>query len=96
MKKLEVAVEVSPYRVGKNYFIRTVMMYYTGTLVAVTAQELVLEQAAWIADTERFLQAIRTGNFSAFEPYPVGRLIVSRGALIDAFEVSFALPTQQK
>lgn len=85
-----------PYQIGENYFIRTVTMYYTGKLVKVTAQELVLESAAWIADTGRFEEAIRTGNFSEVEPYPAGRLIIGRGALIEAFQVSFALPTKQK
>ena len=86
----------APYQIGKPYFIRSVTMYYTGKLVAVHPQELVLEQAAWIADTGRFEQALRTGDFSEVEPYPVGQLIVGRGALIDAFQVSFALPTKQK
>lgn len=85
-----------PYQVGKPYFIRTVTMYYTGRLMEVTPQELVLESAAWIADTGRFEAALRTGDFSEVEPYPVGRLIIGRGALIDAFQVSFDLPTKQK
>ena len=87
--------EGHPYRVGKPYFIRTVTFYYTGQLVAVTPQELVLEHAAWIADTGRFEAALRTGDFSEVEPYPVGQLIVGRGALVDAFQVSFPLPTKQ-
>ena len=35
-----------PWEIGKNYLIRTVTMIDTGKLVAVTAQELVLESAA--------------------------------------------------
>jgi len=87
---------VAPYQLGKSYFIRTVTMYYTGRLVAVTPQELVLEQVAWIADTGRFEAALRTGDFFEVEPYPVGKLIIGRGALIDAFQVTFPLPTKQK
>jgi len=35
-----------PWEIGKNYLIRTVTMIDTGRLVAVSAQELVLEDAA--------------------------------------------------
>ncbi len=48
----------SAWVVGKNYLIRTVTMIDTGRLVKVTEHELVLEDAAWIADTGRFMQAI--------------------------------------
>lgn len=85
-----------PYQLGKNYFIRTVTHYYTGRLVRVTAQELVLEEAAWIADTGRFAQAMETGDFSEVEPYPAKELIIGRGALVDAIEGAWKLPTKQK
>lgn len=42
-----------PWNVGANYLIRTVTMIDTGRLVDVGPQELVLEEAAWIADTGR-------------------------------------------
>ena len=48
-----------PYEIGANYLIRTVTMIDTGRLVAVTDQELVIEEAAWIADTGRFTQALQ-------------------------------------
>jgi hypothetical protein len=86
-----------PYHIGKNYFIRCVTHYYTGRLVRVTAQELVLEDAAWIADTGRFAQAIETGDFSEVEPYPaIHELIIGRGAVVDAIEGSWNLPKKQK
>ena len=85
-----------PYQVGKNYFIRCVTHYYTGRLVQVTAQELVLEDAAWIADTGRFTQAMESGDFSEVEPYPAERLILGRGAVVDAVQVSWSLPKNQK
>ena len=71
-----------PYQLGKNYFIRTVTHYYTGRLVRVTAQELVLEDAAWIADTGRFANALETGELQEVEPFPVGQVIVGRGAVV--------------
>ena len=85
-----------PYQIGKNYFIRCVTFFYTGRLVRVTAQELVLEDAAWIADTGRFAQAMETGNFSEVEPYPAGELIIGRGAIVDAWQAAWVLPKTQK
>ena len=87
--------EAHPYVLGKNYFIRCVTHYYTGRLVRVTAQELVLENAAWIADTGCFAQAMETGNFSEVEPYPAQELILGRGAVVDAVQVSWTLPKKQ-
>ncbi len=84
-----------PYNIGKNYFIRTVTMAYTGRLVAVYEHELVLECACWIADTGRFMQAVATGIFSEVEPFPQKQVPIGRGALVDACEIE-TLPTAQK
>lgn len=84
-----------PWEIGKNYLIRTVTMIDTGRLVAVTPTELVLEDAAWIADTGRFAQAVEKAEFGEVEPFPNGRVIVGRGAVIDAVEITLA-PRSQK
>jgi len=86
----------SPYQLGQNYFIRTVTHHYTGKLVRVTAKELVLEDAAWIADDGRFYDALKTGNLNEVEPFPSGEVIVGRGAIIDACRWLFDLPKEQK
>lgn len=83
------------WKIGYNYLIRTVTMIDTGRLVAISDHELVLEDAAWIADTGRFADALRSGSFSEVEPFPDGRVIVGRAALIDACEIA-ALPRTQK
>jgi hypothetical protein len=85
----------SPYKVGKNYFIRTVTHYYTGKLERVTPKELVLSDAAWIADTGRFHDALKTGKLNEVEPF-TGDLIVGRGGVIDAVEWLHDLPKTQK
>lgn len=85
-----------PYKIGANYFIRTVTHHHTGRLVQVTSQELVLEDAAWIADDGRLSDALKTGCFNEVEPFPNGRVIVGRAAVIDAAEISTALPRSQK
>ena len=84
-----------PWEIGKNYLIRTVTMIDTGKLVAVGLQELVLESAAWIADTGRFTGALQTVTFSEVEPFPEGRVILGRGSIIDAIQIP-KLPREQK
>lgn len=73
----------NPYEIGAPYLIRCVTHYYTGRMVAVCQQELILEDAAWIPDTGRYNEAIKSGQVSEVEPI-VGPLIIGRGAVIDA------------
>jgi len=80
------------YPVGQNVFIRTVTMHYTGHLVQVTQGELVLEDAAWIADSGRFAEALSTGRLHEVEPFPPGRVVVGRGSVVDIAIWSHALP----
>lgn len=85
-----------PWQVGANYFIRTVTHHHTGRLVQVTAQELVLMDAAWIADDGRFTEALANGNWNEVELFPAGKeVIVGRGSIIDAVTIA-SLPTAQK
>jgi hypothetical protein len=85
-----------PYSVGENYLIRTVTMTQVGKLVMVTPQELVLEGAAWIADTGRFYDCFKTGDFNEVEPFPAGQVVVGRGAIVDACIWQHQHPTVQK
>ena len=85
----------SPWEIGSIYLIRTVTMIDTGRLVAVTDKELVLEDAAWIADTGRFSDSLKKSDFGEVEPFPDGRVIVGRGSVIDAVKISVA-PRSQK
>lgn len=78
-----------------NVFIRTVTMAYTGRLVDVTEKELVLEDACWIADTGRFATFLEMGSLNEVEPFPAGRIIVGRGALIDLCAWKHELPRKQ-
>lgn len=82
-------------KIGEQYLIRTVTMMYTGKLVAITDFDLVLEDAAWIADSGRYADALEKGTLNEVEPYP-DTVIVSRSALVDATIWSHALPRQQK
>jgi hypothetical protein len=87
---VSVPVDNSAWEIGAIYLIRTVTMIDTGRLVAVTANELVLEDAAWIADTGRFSEAVSKAEFGEVEPFPDGRIILGRGGVIDAVKISKA------
>jgi hypothetical protein len=90
------AVDVGGYEVGKNYLIRTVTFIYTGHLVAVYHDTLKLTQAAWIADTGRYADAVEHGSFDEVEPIKVPYVLIGRGAIVDAQPIPFALPDSQK
>lgn len=77
----------SHWEIGKCYLIRTVTMIDTGRLVAITDKELVLESAAWIADTGRFADAVASAEFFEVEPFPDGKVIINRSAVIDAVTI---------
>ena len=76
-----------PWEIGKKYFIRTVTMHLSGELVSVSYQELVLKDAAWVADSGRFNEAVKNpAKFSEVEPF-AKNVIVGRGSIIDATEI---------
>lgn len=88
-------IEASPWVLGEVYLIRTVTMIDTGRLVAITKNELVLEDAAWIADTGRFSDALKSVDFDEIEPFPDGRVIIGRGSIIDAVSISSVQRSQK-
>ena len=85
--------------VGKAVFIRTVTYHYTGRIVSVTDSDIVLEDAAWIADSGRYHDALRDGierqSASEIEPIPE-RVIIPRGVIVDCVEYAHTLPRSQK
>lgn len=83
-----------PWKVGEAYHIRTVTHYWTGLLVHVTEQELVLCDACWIPDTGRFHNFFTEGPHES-EPVE-GNVIIGRGAIVDAQEWTIQLPRLQK
>lgn len=86
-----------PYKIGENYFIRTVTHHHVGRLKAVYELELVLEKASWIPDDGVFHKAIQNGEVKEVEPFSHDEdVIIGRGALIDAQIIKWPLPTKQK
>ena len=89
------AQQDSCWKVGSKYLIRTVTMHLTGKLKSVGEKELVLGDAAWIADSGRFSVTLKSGKFDEIEPFK-NDVIVGRGSICDATEIDFDLPREQK
>lgn len=80
---------------GKNVFVRTVTFHHTGRLVAADESFMLLEDAAWVADSGRFSDALKDGSLNEVEPFP-GSCLVSRGAVVDVCEWPHELPRVKK
>ena len=80
--------------VAKKWLIRTVTNYLTGMVVKRSGSFLVMKDAAWVADTGRFMQALKDGTLVDVEP--VGDVVVNLSAIVDAFPWKHALPKSQK
>ena len=81
--------------IGNNVLVRAVTFYYTGKLAAIEDGFLVLEDAAWIADTGRFSAALAKGALNEVEPYP-DICYVSVGAVVDVSPWHHDLPRSVK
>lgn len=80
--------------IGKSYFFRTVTYHLTGRVTGRMGNFLILEDAAWIADSGRFTQAIRDGKLNEVEP--VGSCGVNLDSVTDFFPWTHDLPKNQK
>lgn len=84
-----------PFKIGENYFIRTVTFHYTGKLVKVFPTELVFIDVAWIADDGRFADSFEK-EYNEIEPFPDGEVIIGRGSILDVSIIKKQLPRKQK
>ena len=85
-----------PYKLNENYLIRTITMIYTGNLIKVLDQELVLIKAAWIPETEQWNKTVAESIFKEVEMYPTNcEVIIGRSAILDATIIS-KLPSDSK
>jgi len=82
-------------KIGANYHVRTVSDHWTGRLVAVSKDWLVLSGAAWIADTGRFQQFLADGVAEEVEPCP-DICFINRGAVCAVIPWAHALLREQK
>jgi hypothetical protein len=86
---------------GEKVLIRTVTNYLVGEVVSTQLVGdntfVVLKDASWIADMKRFYNALKDGFAKDAEIEPVtGICAVNVGSIVDVFEWSHELPTQQQ
>ena len=79
--------------VGEKYYFRTVTYHLTGRVKKVIGSILELENAAWIADSGRFMNAIKEGKLNEVEP--VGRAYINIQSVTDFFPWVHSLPIKQ-
>lgn len=84
-----------PFKVGKKYYIRTVTYHVTGKVKKIVGGFLVLEDAAWIADSGRFNEAINNGTLNEVEPVDV-QVYLNLNSITDGYEWNHKLPREVK
>lgn len=76
---------------GNQVIIRTVTLHYTGRVIATDDHWIHLDDAAWIADTGRWAEALKSGKLNEVEPYP-GRCSIPVGCIVDVSPWDHPLP----
>lgn len=79
---------------GEKYFFRTVTYHIVGEVVKVTNTTIQLKTASWVADSGRFMSAIKEGTLEEVEP--LGDWFIERQSLVDYGVWNHDLPTEQK
>lgn len=80
--------------VGKKLFVRTVTYHMTGKVTKRIGSFIQMEDAAWIADSGRFSDALAKGELDEVEP--VGTAWVNLSSVVDFFPWKHELPKTQK
>ena len=80
--------------VGKKFYFRTVTYHQIGEVKKIVGRFALLKDASWIADSGRFMQAIKDGTLDEVEP--VGEAFVNLDTVIDFFPWKHKCPTEQK
>ena len=94
--KEEERIDISEYEdlVGKSFYLRTVTYHLVGKVDKIVGKFLVLKGASWVADSGRFMNAIKEGKLNEVEP--VGIAFVNLESVTDFFPWTHKLPTEQK
>jgi hypothetical protein len=82
------------FELGKAYYFRTVTHHQTGRVKRIVGKFIELEEAAWVADSGRWHDALMTGTLSEVEPFPHG-VIINSDSLVDATPWMHDLPKVQ-
>jgi hypothetical protein len=86
-----------PFGPGDAILIRTVTMIQLGRVTSIGNDFIVLEGGGWVADTGRFseLLAGKWSDSSEFERAP-SWMLIGRGAIVDVFPWTHAIPEKTK
>lgn len=87
--------EPQPFKVGEKWFFRTVTNFLVGEVSEICGPFIRLKGSSWIADTGRFHDCLKSGEFSEVEP-SVGDVQLNSQSIIDAYYWDFPLPVSQK
>ena len=80
--------------IGKKFFFRTVTYHVVGKVVNILGNIIQLEDSSWVADSGRFMQAIKEGKLNEVEP--VGKGYLNSQSLVDFYPWRHDLPKEQK
>lgn len=85
-----------PFTVGEKVFLQTVTYHFTGKIKAIGGGFITLSEAAWVADSGRFMQALEKGKLGEVEPVVLGDVRIAVGSVVGVFEWHHELPREQK
>jgi hypothetical protein len=90
------AKEINHYEdlIGGKFFFRTVTYHMVGKVKKMVGRFAYLTDASWIADSGRFMNAIKDGALSEVEP--VGDAFINLDTVVDFFKWNHKLPDSQK
>jgi len=94
LKEDDIKIDSYQDLVGHKWFFRTVTYHLTGQAVKIVGNFVELEDAAWVADSGRFMDAIKEGKLNEVEP--VGKAFVNLLSVTDFFPWKHSLPKEQK
>jgi hypothetical protein len=84
-----------PFEIDSKWLIRTVTFAITGRVKQVKGKFIILEDAAWVADTGRFGECIEKGSLSEVEAVTVD-VVVNTESIVDAYYWVHELPRETK
>jgi len=94
--KLGDSKEIFSYEdlVDGKYYFRTVTYHTVGEVKKIVGRFAYLKNASWVADSGRFMNAIKDGTLNEVEP--VGDAFINLDTVVDFFPWKHTLHIEQK
>jgi hypothetical protein len=89
----EVEIDSLDDFVGEKLFVRTVTYHCVGKVEKRIGKFFELSGASWVADSGRFVNAIKDGTLNEVEP--VGKMWLNIDSIVDVFPWRHSLPAKQ-